>query len=49
MRKISGWLDINEEEENLDSYLNVICLCAHHHKERKSHKKIIHYKLKDRK
>ncbi|MEY8350936.1 HNH endonuclease [Bacillus cereus] len=36
IRKISGWLDINEEEENLDSYLNVICLCAHHHK-------VVHY------
>ncbi|WP_141495092.1 HNH endonuclease [Bacillus cereus] len=27
---------MNEEEENLDSYLNVICLCAHHHK-------VVHY------
>lgn len=32
IKKISDWLEINEEEENLDSYLNVICLCAHHHK-----------------
>jgi predicted transcriptional regulator len=36
IRKISEWLDMNEEEENLDSYLNVLCLCAHHHK-------VVHY------
>lgn len=36
IRKISEWLETSEEEESLDSYLNVICLCAHHHK-------VVHY------
>ena len=36
IKKISEWLAINEEEENLDTYKNVICLCAHHHK-------VVHY------
>lgn len=36
IRKISEWLETKEEEESLDSYLNVICLCAHHHK-------VVHY------
>jgi hypothetical protein len=36
IRKISEWLEMTEEEDNLDSYLNVICLCAHHHK-------VVHY------
>ncbi|MEC1526063.1 HNH endonuclease [Neobacillus niacini] len=36
IRKISEWLEMTEEEDNLDSYLNVTCLCAHHHK-------VVHY------